>query len=164
MSKGEQTRQAILDEAFSLASCVGVSGLSIGGLAERTHMSKSGLFAHFGSKEELQRAVLRESQLRFAEAVGAGPAHGVALKERLVRELGDDVIAPGHTPLLDRALDVPALFVHDVDDAEMPHEDSRWLASRFHHAHLVSTAGLGHRRILKDAPVLAEVIRFLERT
>ena len=102
--------------------------------------------------------------LRFAEAVGAGPAHGVALKERLVRELGDDVIAPGHTPLLDRALDVPALFVHDVDDAEMPHEDSRWLASRFHHAHLVSTAGLGHRRILKDAPVLAEVIRFLERT
>lgn len=69
MSKGEQTRQAILDEAFSLASCVGVSGLSIGGLAERTHMSKSGLFAHFGSKEELQLAVLRESQLRFGEAV-----------------------------------------------------------------------------------------------
>jgi AcrR family transcriptional regulator len=69
MGKGEQTRQAILDEAFSLASCIGVGALSIGVLAERTHMSKSGLFAHFGSKEELQLAVLRESQQRFAEVV-----------------------------------------------------------------------------------------------
>ena len=69
MGKGEQTRQTILDEAFSLASCIGVGGLSIGVLAERTHMSKSGLFAHFGSKEELQLAVLRESQQRFAETV-----------------------------------------------------------------------------------------------
>lgn len=69
MSKGEQTRQAILDQAFSLASCIGVGGLSIGVLAERTQMSKSGLFAHFGSKEELQLAVLRESQRRFAEVV-----------------------------------------------------------------------------------------------
>jgi AcrR family transcriptional regulator len=69
MGKGEQTRQAILDEAFSMASCVGVGGLSIGSLAERAHMSKSGLFAHFGSKEELQLAVLRESQQRFADVV-----------------------------------------------------------------------------------------------
>lgn len=69
MGKGEQTRQAILDEAFSLASCVGVGGLSIGVLAERTQMSKSGLFAHFGSKEELQLAVLREAQQRFADVV-----------------------------------------------------------------------------------------------
>ena len=69
MGKGEETRQVILDEAFSLASCIGVGGLSIGVLAERTHMSKSGLFAHFGSKEELQLAVLRESQQRFAEVV-----------------------------------------------------------------------------------------------
>lgn len=69
MGKGEQTRQTILDEAFSLASCIGVGALSIGVLAERTHMSKSGLFAHFGSKEELQLAVLRESQQRFAEVV-----------------------------------------------------------------------------------------------
>lgn len=52
-----------------MASCVGVGGLSIGALAERARMSKSGLFAHFGSKEELQLAVLRESQLRFAEIV-----------------------------------------------------------------------------------------------
>lgn len=69
MGKGEQTRQAILDEAFSMASCIGVGALSIGVLAERTKMSKSGLFAHFGSKEELQLAVLREAQQRFAEVV-----------------------------------------------------------------------------------------------
>lgn len=69
MGKGEQTRQAILDEAFALASSIGVGGLSIGVLAERTRMSKSGLFAHFGSKEELQLAVLREAQQRFADLV-----------------------------------------------------------------------------------------------
>jgi AcrR family transcriptional regulator len=69
MGKGEQTRQAILDEAFSMASCIGVGALSIGVLAERTKMSKSGLFAHFGSKEELQLAVLREAQQRFADIV-----------------------------------------------------------------------------------------------
>jgi AcrR family transcriptional regulator len=69
MGKGEQTRQAILDEAFSLASCIGIGALSIGMLAERAKMSKSGLFAHFGSKEELQLAVLREAQQRFADVV-----------------------------------------------------------------------------------------------
>jgi AcrR family transcriptional regulator len=69
MGKGEETRQAIIDEAFSLASCIGVGGLSIGVLADRAKMSKSGLFAHFGSKEELQLAVLRESQARFSDVV-----------------------------------------------------------------------------------------------
>ena len=69
MGKGEETRQAILDEALALCSQVGVSGLSIGALADRAGMSKSGLFAHFGSKEELQIAVLREGQQRFIDTV-----------------------------------------------------------------------------------------------
>ena len=69
MGKGEETRQAILDEALALASQVGVSGLSIGALADKAGMSKSGLFAHFGSKEELQVAVLREGQQRFVDTV-----------------------------------------------------------------------------------------------
>lgn len=69
MGKGEETRQVIVDEAYALASCIGVGSLTIGSLAERTRMSKSGLFAHFGSKEELQLAVLRESQARFADVV-----------------------------------------------------------------------------------------------
>ena len=69
MGKGEETRQAILDEAVALSSRIGVSGLSIGALADKAGMSKSGLFAHFGSKEELQIAVLRESQQRFVDTV-----------------------------------------------------------------------------------------------
>ena len=69
MGKGEETRQAILDEALSLASQIGISGLSIGVLAEQAGMSKSGLFAHFGSKEEMQIAVIRESQQRFVDTV-----------------------------------------------------------------------------------------------
>lgn len=69
MGKGEETRQAILDEAIALASEVGVSGLSIGVLADKAGMSKSGLFAHFGSKEEMQLAVIGRSQERFAEFV-----------------------------------------------------------------------------------------------
>jgi AcrR family transcriptional regulator len=69
MGKGEQTRQAILDEALAVASRVGIGGLSIGALAERTGLSKSGLFAHFGSKEEMQLAVIRESERRFVEVV-----------------------------------------------------------------------------------------------
>jgi len=69
MGKGEETRQAILDEAVALCSQIGVSGLSIGALADKAGMSKSGLFAHFGSKEELQIAVLRESQQRFVDTV-----------------------------------------------------------------------------------------------
>lgn len=69
MGKGEETRQAILDEALALCSKVGVSGLSIGTLADKAGMSKSGVFAHFGSKEELQIAVMRESQQRFVDIV-----------------------------------------------------------------------------------------------
>jgi AcrR family transcriptional regulator len=69
MGKGEETRQAILDEALALCSQVGVSGLSIGALADKAGMSKSGVFAHFGSKEELQIAVMRESQQRFVDIV-----------------------------------------------------------------------------------------------
>jgi len=77
MGKGEETRQAILEQAIALASEVGVSGLSIGALADKAGMSKSGLFAHFGSKEEMQLAVLRAAQERFAEF-----AFKPALKER----------------------------------------------------------------------------------
>ena len=69
MRKGEQTRTLILNEAMSLASRVGLEGLSIGSLAERLEMSKSGLFAHFGSKLELQIASLDECARQFTEAV-----------------------------------------------------------------------------------------------
>jgi AcrR family transcriptional regulator len=69
MQKGQQTRAAILDAALGLASHVGLEGLSIGALAEVTQMSKSGVFAHFGSREELQISVIREYHARFEEEV-----------------------------------------------------------------------------------------------
>jgi AcrR family transcriptional regulator len=69
LQKGQQTRAAILDSALSLASQMGLEGLSIGALAEVAHMSKSGVFAHFGSREELQIAVIREYHRRFEEEV-----------------------------------------------------------------------------------------------
>jgi AcrR family transcriptional regulator len=67
--KGQQTRAAILDAALNLASQMGLEGLSIGVLAEVTQMSKSGVFAHFGSREELQISVVREYHARFEEEV-----------------------------------------------------------------------------------------------
>ena len=67
--KGQQTRAAILDAALSLASQMGLEGLSIGALAEVMQMSKSGVFAHFGSREELQISVIREYHARFEEEV-----------------------------------------------------------------------------------------------
>ena len=65
MSKGQQTRATILSEALRAASVEGFQGLSIGMLADRLKMSKSGLFAHFGSKEELEKAMLDEAAQRF---------------------------------------------------------------------------------------------------
>ena len=69
LQKGQQTRAAILDAALGLASHMGLEGLSIGALAEVTQMSKSGVFAHFGSREELQISVIREYHTRFEEEV-----------------------------------------------------------------------------------------------
>lgn len=69
MSKGAATRERILDQAVELTSLVGLEGLSIGGLAKATEMSKSGLFAHFASKKGLQLRVIETARARFIEAV-----------------------------------------------------------------------------------------------
>ncbi len=66
---GEQTRAAILDAATKLATVEGLDGLSIGRLADHIGMSKSGLYAHFGSKEELQLAAIETAGEIFAETV-----------------------------------------------------------------------------------------------
>jgi AcrR family transcriptional regulator len=67
--KGQQTKAVIIDAALGLATQVGLEGLSIGAVAELTQMSKSGVFAHFGSREELQIAVVREYFARFEDEV-----------------------------------------------------------------------------------------------
>jgi len=67
--KGNATREMILDRAYAMASRKGLEGLSIGELAAAAKMSKSGVFAHFGSREELQLAVLDFGAQRFGERV-----------------------------------------------------------------------------------------------
>lgn len=67
--KGQQTKSAIVEAALGLATQIGLEGLSIGVLAEVTRMSKSGVFAHFGSREELQISVIREYFSRFEQEI-----------------------------------------------------------------------------------------------
>jgi AcrR family transcriptional regulator len=68
-TSGVETRAAILDRAVDLASIDGLEGLTIGRLAGELEMSKSGVFAHFGSKQELQLATVEAAATRFREAV-----------------------------------------------------------------------------------------------
>jgi AcrR family transcriptional regulator len=75
MTKAARTRSAILERAVDLASAEGLEGLTIGRLAGELEMSKSGLFAHFGSKEELQLATIDAAAARFfAEVVAPAQA------------------------------------------------------------------------------------------
>jgi len=101
-SDGERSREAILLEAAKLATVEGLDGLSIGRLATAVGMSKSGLFAHFGSKEELQLATIEKAGEVFAEEV-VDPALTAAtgierlrqLAENFLRHVEDDVFPGG---------------------------------------------------------------------
>src|SRR5262245_7068915 len=88
VGKGDETRMAVLDQAVALSRRVGLSGLTIGSLAEQTQLSKSGLFAHFRSKEALQLSVLEHARNGFETAV-ARPAVRAPRGEPRVRELFD---------------------------------------------------------------------------
>lgn len=71
MSKGAETRNTILRQALDMSSELGLEGLTVGVLAKRVGLSKSGLYAHFGSKEELQCAVLDAAAAHFVDVVVA---------------------------------------------------------------------------------------------
>lgn len=86
MTKGAETRSAILHQAVETAYGVGLSGLTIGELARTTGLSKSGLFAHFRSKEALQLEVLAQARREFTDTV-MRPALATARGETRVREL-----------------------------------------------------------------------------
>jgi AcrR family transcriptional regulator len=80
-SDGERSRTAILDEAARLATVEGIGGLSLGRLADEVGMSKSGLYAHFGSKEELQLATIETANGIFEDRVldrAADASSGIA--------------------------------------------------------------------------------------
>jgi len=88
MTKGETTRNSVLDSALALASEDGLAGVTIGRLAERCGLSKSGLFAHFSSKENLQVEILKETIDRFVAQV-VSPALKAARGEARVQALFD---------------------------------------------------------------------------
>src|SRR5256885_17163833 len=105
-SKGEQTREAILTHALGLATRIGFEGLTIGRLAEDLQMSKSGLFAHFRSKEALQLEILRMAGARMVDSV-VKPALAAPRREARVPALLDPRLArepapgpPGGGPVL----------------------------------------------------------------
>jgi AcrR family transcriptional regulator len=69
MTKGEDTKNIILDAGLEMSSQLGLESVTIGALAKATNMSKSGLFAHFNSKENLQIEILKYAGQRFSEIV-----------------------------------------------------------------------------------------------
>jgi AcrR family transcriptional regulator len=90
--RGNRTRESILQAAADLASVEGLEGLTIGRLASELGMSKSGLFAHFGSKEELQLATIDAARRRFVEHV-VKPSRSLPRGRKRLEALLDDWLA-----------------------------------------------------------------------
>ena len=97
---GERTREAIVREAVSLATVDGLEGLSIGNLAGALDMSKSGIYAHFGSKQELQLATVDEAGRIFrAEVIEPALAAAPGLAQLVaVCDAFFDHLAAAHVP------------------------------------------------------------------
>lgn len=138
MGKGEETRQAILDEALTAASTLGIEGMTIGGLAREAGMSKSGLFAHFQSKEALQVQLLEHAGERMAEHVIA-PALRAPRGEPRIRALFDNWLAwlasdelPGGCPFIAAS--------SELDDREGPVRDALVGHQKRHLAFLTGAA------------------------
>jgi len=132
MSKGEDTRAAILGRALAVTSELGLEGLSIGSLAQDLGMSKSGLFAHFGSKEDLQLQVLELAVERFVAAV-VQPALAAPRGEPRVRALFDNWLAWAEATFLPGGC-VFIAAANELDDRPGPLRDrlvesqQQWLA------------------------------------
>jgi AcrR family transcriptional regulator len=133
MGKGAETRDAILERAVQLASEAGLDGLTIGRLASALDLSKSGLFAHFESKEGLQVATLERAAERFVEVV-IRPALRAPRGEPRLRALAElwqrwpiEVPQPGGCLFVQAAV--------ELDDKPGPARDrlvqlqSEWLAT-----------------------------------
>jgi AcrR family transcriptional regulator len=153
-TKGERTRQAILTRAAELATQEGLEPLSIGRLAEATEMSKSGLFAHFGSKEELQLATVdhaaslfREEVIDPARAAPKGLARVWALCDHMV-DYAERQVFPGGCffactsaefnnrpgPVRDRIVEMVGIWLsyleHAVEQAQQAGELDQSLSAR----------------------------------
>lgn len=134
MKKGEATRHTILNQAMGLASQIGLEALSIGSLAKELALSKSGLFAHFRSKEALQKQVLDAAAERFI-AIVVRPAVKAPRGEARVRALFESWLKWAS----DSGLPGGCLFIAasaELDDRPGPVRDhlvklqSEWLETR----------------------------------
>lgn len=122
MSKGAATKERIIESALRTASVEGLEGISLGRLAQDVGMSKSGLFAHFESKEELQLDVLAAAAERFADVV-VRPAFAAPRGEPRVRSLFE------HWLVWERHQSLPGgcVFMHaaaELDDRPGPARDA----------------------------------------
>lgn len=159
MRKGQITRAKVLDHAFALASRVGFEGLTIGGLADRAGLSKSGLFGHFQSKEQLQLEVLDTAVERFMIGV-IQPALKAPRGAPRVRALFDNWLewAGGHAREGGGCVFIAA--ANELDDADpSPLRDRLVEYQREWLAGLARAAGLaveaGHFRPDLDADQFA---------
>jgi AcrR family transcriptional regulator len=125
LSKGEETRERIVERAWRLASRDGLSGISIGRLATELGLSKSGLFAHFGSKEDLELQVLKTAAERFAEQV-MKPAFTAPRGKPRLRKFFKGWLGWNNDPALPGGCLMLAASI-ELDDAEGPQRD--YLAS-----------------------------------
>lgn len=121
MSKGTLTRERILDHAFRLAGREGVEGVTLGTLAADLGLSKSGLFAHFASKEELSLEILRTTTERFADKV-LRPAFKAPRGEPRVRKVFETWLMWLRDPELPGGCPIVAASVELDDKPGMPRD------------------------------------------
>jgi AcrR family transcriptional regulator len=184
-TKGERTRHGILTRAAELATQEGLEPLSIGRLAEATDMSKSGLFAHFGSKEELQLATVdhaaslfREEVIAPARAAPKGVARVWALCDHMV-DYAERQVFPGGCffactsaefnnrpgPVRDRIVEMVGTWLsyleHAVEQAQQAGELDQSLSAREIAFQLDSFAQAANAQyqMFRDAQVFDEARR-----
>ena len=122
MNKGERTKSNVLDRALEMSSMVGIEGISLGDVAKEVGLSKSGLFAHFSSKSNLQLGVIQRAADRFIRLVVA-PALRQPRGEPRVRALFQNWLD------WDRSPDLPGgcvfmTYAHELDDRPGPLRDA----------------------------------------
>jgi AcrR family transcriptional regulator len=154
---GERSRRAILDAAARLATVEGLDGLSIGRLADHVGMSKSGLYAHFGSKEELQLATIEAANAIFVEDVVAPALAATTPLERL------EALCERFLSHVERAVFPGGCFFASVaaelDTRPGPVRDRAaevvvWW-SRLHHTAIVEAQAVGELDPAEDAAQLS---------
>lgn len=160
MAKGEETRSTVLGRALSLATQLGLEGVTIGKLADHVGMSKSGLFAHFASKENLQVAILEEAITRFVATVVA-PALKKPRGEPRLRALVDNWLAWSKADFMPGGCIFVAASV-ELDDRPGPARDRLIAAQRDWLATIAGAVKIGidekHFRADLDADQVAHEI------